>query len=225
MRNRPPFAAGRLACSCAALAVCFAGSAWLEASMARHMLIQLPLLVVAGWLASRPATASPRMADFDEYGISGLSGLLFISAYWMVPRALELSLASPIFEAAKFSSLFLLGLVLPGSLRRCPWVVQLFFLGNFGAMMAIAGIQYQNLPQRLCNAYLLDDQSSAGMGLVTYAVVISIAWCVRIAPSLAPAPTVATFPVPINRSGQIRFTPPLSGKGTTIKKVNVILLK
>ncbi|MCP2012793.1 hypothetical protein, partial [Duganella violaceipulchra] len=125
-------------------------------------------------------------ARFDEYGIAGLTSLLFVSAYWMIPRALELSLTSPVSEAAKFGSLVLLGLILPGSIKRCPWVVQLFFLGNFGAMMAIAGMQYQSMPQRLCNAYLLEDQDITGLGLVVGAILISIAWFVQIAPALSP---------------------------------------
>jgi hypothetical protein len=168
---------GRLLASIAALLVAAIFSSWLESSMARHMLVQLPLLVLAGWMASSllPPALSLAAARFDEYGITGLSALLFVSAYWMVPRALELSLTSPLFEAAKWSSLLLLGLILPGSLSRCPWVIQLFFLGNFSAMMAIAGIQYQNLPQRLCNAYLLDDQVITGMGLVAAAILISSA--------------------------------------------------
>jgi hypothetical protein len=162
---------------------------WLEASMARHMLVQLPLLVAAGWCAAATLAARWPIARIDDYGITGLSALLFVSAYWMVPRALELSLSVPLAEAAKFASLLALGLVLPGSLARCPWVVQLFFLGNFGAMMAIAGVQYQNLPERLCNAYLLDDQALTGMGLVIGAIVISLAWCARIAPALSATPT------------------------------------
>lgn len=170
----------------AVLLAVIVSSPWLESSMARHMLVLLPLLVFVGWTAVGLLPARLSAARFDEYGIAGLSAMLFVSAYWMIPRALELSLTSPMFEAAKFGSLVLLGLILPGSLKRCPWVVQLFFLGNFGAMMAIAGMQYQNMPQRLCNAYLLEDQGITGLGLVVGAILISIAWCVQIAPALSP---------------------------------------
>lgn len=170
----------------AALLFVMASSTWLESSMARHMLVLLPFLVLVGWMAAGLLPARLSAARFDEYGIAGLSALLFVSAYWMIPRALELSLTSPMFEAAKFGSLVLLGLILPGSLKRCPWVVQLFFLGNFGAMMAIAGMQYQSMPQRLCNAYLLEDQGNTGLGLVVGAILISIAWCAHIAPALSP---------------------------------------
>lgn len=189
----------QLTTAAAALFVALFFSNWLEASMARHMLLQLPLLVLAGWAGA--SALPPRglvarcVARCDFQGIAGLGALLFVSAYWMIPRALELSLVSPWSEAAKIGSLLLLGLTLPGSLARCHWVVQLFFLGNFGAMMAIAGIEYQNLPQRLCNAYLLDDQNLAGLGLVTGAILISAAWCARIAPALSSPTHLGTTPI------------------------------
>ena len=173
---------------CAGLACLLAAALprhWLEASMLRHMLLQLPLLLTAGWLLS----ASPvprwfqRAAIFDQQGICGLTALLFISAYWMIPRALEQSINLPLAEAAKFISLPLLGAILPGSLRRANWIVQLFYLGNFSWMTAIAGIQYQNMPQRLCNAYLLDDQAWTGIALTVAAVIIAIFWCWRLAPA------------------------------------------
>jgi branched-subunit amino acid transport protein AzlD len=155
---------------------------WLEASMLRHMLLQLPLLVAAGWLLAGRARWMARAAVIDQHGVTGLTALLFISAYWMIPRALELSINAPLAEAGKFASLLVLGALLPGSLKRANWIVQIFFLGNFSWMMAIAGIQYQNMPQQLCNAYLLDDQITTGVALVVASIAIAIAWCRRLAP-------------------------------------------
>lgn len=175
-------------------AICFALAAvprhWLEASMLRHMLLQLPLLVAAGWLLASRAhwPRGRRIAVFDQHGVCGLTAMLFISAYWMIPRALEQSINLPPAEAGKFLSLIALGALLPGSLRRANWIVQLFFLGNFSWMMAIAGMQYQNMPQRLCNAYLLDDQIATGVALVATSVAIAIAWCWRLAPFITVNP-------------------------------------
>lgn len=168
----------------AAMLIAFGGASWLESRMYSHMLIQLPLLVLAGWLVNGFVPLEAPVAKIDQYGILGMTMLLLVSAYWMVPRALELSLTSAWFEDGKIASLFSLGLILPGSLKRCPWVAQLFFLGNFGAMMAIAGIQYQDLPQRLCNAYLLDDQNLTGIGLTATAILISLTWSARILQAL-----------------------------------------
>ncbi|WP_373986861.1 hypothetical protein [Duganella sp. BuS-21] len=149
---------------------------WLEASMLRHMLLQLPLLVAAGWLLATALHGRSRIAAFDQHGVTGLTALLFISAYWMIPRALELSLTEPLIETAKFLSLTALGAILPGSLRRANWIVQLFYMGNLSWMTAIAGIQYQNMPQRLCNAYLLDDQIATGAALVCASIAIALVW-------------------------------------------------
>jgi hypothetical protein len=157
---------------------------WLEASMLRHMLLQLPLLVTAGWLLAS-GRSWYRWPQADQNGVTGLTALLFVTAYWMIPRALEQSINSPLAEATKFASLLALGAILPGSLRRANWIVQLFFLGNFSWMMAIAGVQYQNMPQRLCNAYLLDDQIATGIALVVASIVIAIIWCWRLAPAIS----------------------------------------
>lgn len=189
--NADAYSAGRLALMAAVLvaaALLLRGP--LEASMALHMVVQLPMIAVGGALAGRAAAGrSERFvrasAQWDAYGLAGLVWLLLASAYWMVPRALEQPLSMPLAEAGKFASLFLLGFLLPGALSRAAAVIQLFFLGNFCAMMAIAGMLYQDMPQRLCNAYSLNDQVVTGVGLVVASIGIAAAWCVWQLPALA----------------------------------------
>jgi hypothetical protein len=162
---------------------------WLEATMLRHMLLQLPLLTAAGWLLASRTRALRAAAWCDEHGILGMTLLMFVSAYWMIPRTLELSITEAPYEAAKFISLMLLGALLPGSLRRANRIIQLFFVGNFCAMTAIAGMQYQELPQRLCNTYLLDDQAWTGTGLVSASLLIAALWSWRQWAAFANPPT------------------------------------
>jgi len=164
---------------------------WLERSMALHMLLQLPLLLIAGILmafglpdaegnqASRIGRVIRRLRAFDEHGLTGLFALLFITAYWMIPKALEHVLDSPMTELFKFVSVWCAGVMLPGALSRSNRIIQLFFLGNFASMTAIVGMLYQDAPQRLCNAYLLDDQVATGTGLVILAIGIPLLWCAQ----------------------------------------------
>jgi len=172
----------------------------LERSMALHMLLQMPMLLGAGVAcacavscASNMQNASNklqrgiiRLAGFrfwnmDEYGTVGLSFFLLLSAYWMIPKALDDVLLSPAVELLKFAAFFGAGLALPGTLARANRVTQLFFLGNFAWMMAIVGMLYQDTTVRLCNAYLLDDQVIAGQGLVLLSIAIPALWFVRAA--------------------------------------------
>lgn len=171
-----------------ALAALVGSRGMLEASMLRHMTVQLPLLVACGalcrpWL-SHAATWRAQLAACDTHGLAGMTASAFVLMYWMIPRALEQSLATPAATVLKFASLLVLGLVLPGSLGRAHAVVQLFFVANVATTMAIAGMLYQQIPQRLCNTYLLDDQVDAGQALVWLAVALGASWCALQARSL-----------------------------------------
>lgn len=167
------------------LGVSVAASTWLESSMLRHMLIQLPLIFSAGCLlGSASATPGGRLrrlaARCDQQGIFGQTVLLLVGTYWMIPRALEQSLDCHVAEIAKFVSIFAAGALLPGALARANMVVQLFYIGNFCWMLAVAGLLYQDEPQRLCNAYLREDQELTGAALVAAAVMVAAWWCWRL---------------------------------------------
>jgi hypothetical protein len=145
--------------------------------MMRHMLLELPMLVCCGALAGLLSSWRPLVARLDAHGLAGLTAANLAAAYWMIPRALELSLHPGPYLWAKYASLIAVGVVLPGSLRRAGVVVQIFFVGNLCAMMAIAGMVYQDAPDRLCNAYLVDDQNITGGGLVGLALGVAGVWC------------------------------------------------
>jgi len=157
----------------------------LESTMARHMLLQIPLLIAAGSCIALGlrrtgiAALAGRLRVWDENGVTGLFAFLLVSVYWMIPKALDSAALSLATDTGKFVSLLLAGLLLPASLARANIVIQLFFIGNFASMTAIAGMLYQDSPRRLCNLYLIDDQMIAGTGLVTLAIAVAVAWGIR----------------------------------------------
>ena len=161
----------------------------LTETMSRHMLVQIPLILVAGMLVAHAwmsDDSSPRRGwagdfmlkyrKYDEWGVPGLMFVTFIGAYWMIPKALDEAVLSLPAELFKFSILFLGGLILVDSLKRAPNVIKLFFVGNFSWMTAIVGLLYQDDSLRLCNAYLVSDQVWAGRGLVAVAVGLPLFW-------------------------------------------------
>ncbi|WP_407280993.1 hypothetical protein U5817_12650 [Aromatoleum evansii] len=142
--------------------------------MARHMLLQFPLLVLAGvaLASSLPPRARTSIAAFNAHGLAGLLLCLLVSGFWMIPRALDQALLSPHMELAKFATLLAAGGALQLSWRLAGTIIQTFFIGNWAWMTAVAGLLYQDVSARLCNAYLLDEQVFAGRGLVVLAVVV-----------------------------------------------------
>lgn len=182
------------------LAVALLGNRPLTALMSSHMLVQIPLLILAGalaeralWMArrrvlegtatlesrispDRPGNATQPSWSYNEYGIPGLLLASLVGAAWMIPKALDDALTDWKVAAFKYIGLPLCGWVLGNSWRRAPLVVKLFFVGNFCWMSAIVGMIYLDQPARLCNAYLLGDQDWAGRGLIALAVLIPLVW-------------------------------------------------
>ncbi len=151
---------------------------WLEADMARHMLVEFPLVCVLGALAAgfAPRRIDAAIARFDAYGLAGWLLASLVAAFWMIPAALDAAIAGPSVNAAKLASLLAAGFALRGAMRRSPLVVEAFFVGNFTWMAATVGLVYQDAESRLCLAYLVDAQQRAGAGLVALGVATLLAW-------------------------------------------------
>lgn len=154
----------------------------LTRSMTLHMLVHIPLIVVAGAWLGRGMSAGGKplgkglWAQLNQHGLAGLLLCSLMGAYWMIPKALDEVLLSGHAAAFKFASVLAAGWLLQDSARRANNVIQLFFLGNFCWMTAIVGMLYRESPQRLCNVYLLGDQEMAGIGLIVLAVLLPVAW-------------------------------------------------
>jgi hypothetical protein len=151
---------------------------WLESDMTRHMLLQLPALLLAGALLASglPRKITRPVAACNAHGTTGLLFVLLVLSFWMIPRALDEAVLTPAMALAKFSSLLAAGAALQQSWRPAGTIVQLFFIGNWAAMNATIGLLYQQVPSRLCNVYLLDDQQFTGKGLVVLSVLLPVAW-------------------------------------------------
>lgn len=156
--------------------------ALLESSMSLHMLVQFPLVAVAGFLlaGALPVAWRARTDAWNSYGITGLVAIALVMSVLMIPRVLDLALVEPRFEAAKCLALLACGAGLRLSWQRAGLLVQGFFLGNVLPMTAVAGQLYQDSPLRLCNAYLLGDQVRLGQALVAASVLTAVAWIARL---------------------------------------------
>ena len=141
---------------------------WMQAHMARHMLLQMPLLAWSGWLlhASTGKRVQGGLEPWNYYGLSGFLFIQCVAAFWMVPRALDLALVSSTMAGAKVASWILGGFLLRQSAQQSNIIVELFMLGNFAMMTAAVSDIYERAPIRLCNAYVQGDQVATARGLL-----------------------------------------------------------
>ncbi|MFL5617123.1 MAG: hypothetical protein ACJ79A_01870 [Gemmatimonadaceae bacterium] len=150
----------------------------LEGVMASHMLVQIPLLALAGAMAVRgvPLAWRSRIAGWNRRGVAGTTLALLASTWWMVPRALDLALASPAMEVTKFASLpLVVGAPLALSWRPLGGMGRGFVLANVLPMWAVVGWLYVVAPVRVCNFYLVDEQVTTGVGLLVASVAVGVA--------------------------------------------------
>lgn len=169
---------------------------WLEATMVRHMVAELPLLFASGYLLAHALGGGgrQRLRAWGRYAAPALLAALLITSVWMLPLALDAAVLDPRANLLKVASLVLAGFLTGASWRRAGVVLQGFFLVNWAGMTITAGLLYQDAPQQLCSVYLNDQQAQAGVGIVTLAALVLVVWLLQavVFPSLAEAPESAS---------------------------------
>ena len=161
--------------------------AGLESSMALHMLVQLPLLAVVGyviggaWLRSRAEGAAGRLLrtaqTFNAGGVTGILAASFVMVLWMLPRLLDLARLDPGVDALKFISVPLAGLAVALSWPRLPVIARAVVHLEVVATLFRFGWGYLAAEERLCLAYLADDQQLTGL-LLAY---LGAGWAAAVA--------------------------------------------
>ena len=155
---------------------------FLEQSMVTHMLVQLPALTVIGWMLGRalPENWSNKIAPWNRWGITGMTFVVIMMAYWMLPRALDAAVSEWHIELAKFISVPAMGIALGISWPQLNPIAQGVLKLEFWATFMRLGWLYLDLPDRLCANYLLSDQRIMGQLLLLIGSAWAIAWMLRV---------------------------------------------
>ncbi|WP_458413699.1 hypothetical protein ACNQFZ_02000 [Schinkia sp. CFF1] len=137
----------------------------IESYMVGQMVVQLPLLVLAGFFLGKALQTKIPMdqAESNKNGIPGMLLAIFTIAFWMLPRSIDASINEVLFSMAKYSSLPLLaGIPISYSWKRLNSISKNFILANLISMFVVMGWLYLESPVRLCNNYLVGQQLLLG---------------------------------------------------------------
>lgn len=158
------------------------GRSLIEQSMAWHMVVQMPMLFAGGWflMGSGWDLKKTSSASWNQFGLTGFIAAQFIITYWMLPISIDRAVVIPQVDAFKLLSLIASGAMIQKSISRSPAVVQLFFVGYIVSMLITTGVFLATTERRLCNAYAMESQLSAGYGVVALGVSLACAWAYRI---------------------------------------------
>lgn len=164
----------------ATLAIPFVRHA-LESTMTLQMLVQIPLLALAGaWLVQGASDGVNR--SLRHWNVNGISGLLLASLtsmVWMLPLAMDAAISDPRYTVAKFTTVPLfIGVPAALSWPHAGFVVRGVVLLEVIATVFRLGWLYLISPDRLCSNYLLDDQQQLGKLLITlgFVMILALIW-------------------------------------------------
>ncbi|MFZ3579708.1 hypothetical protein [Virgibacillus sp. DJP39] len=144
----------------------------LESIMIVHMHMQLPLLVIAGFLMAPffQTKFSGVFRKWNSNGIPGIALVVIIWSYWMIPRMMDEALTIQMVEIFKFISLpFLVGVPLRDSWKKIGTGVKDTVYILLTLMLITMAWIYIGADQQICNNYLLVEQQTVGWGSLAMA--------------------------------------------------------
>ncbi|MBS4209417.1 hypothetical protein [Bacillus sp. FJAT-50079] len=145
----------------------------MESIMIVHMHMQMPLLIIAGFLMGKFfQNKFPRFIEkWNGNGVPGILLFIIIFVYWMIPRTMDEALTVWTVELFKFISLpFLAGVPFRDSWRKLELTGKSIIFVSFTAMFIGLGWLYIRSPVQLCNNYLLIEQITLGWGFLLTAI-------------------------------------------------------
>jgi hypothetical protein len=151
---------------------------WLEASLVCHVLAQMPLLALSGWLVG--TAFAPRLdtivGRWNRGGIAGLTLVIFTILFWMLPRSIDRAVQDGGYELLKLMWLPCAGVALAISFERAHPLVAGALKANLISMLAVLAWLYTATPVRLCNSYLKGDQERLGAAMAFLAIALAMTW-------------------------------------------------
>lgn len=160
----------KYAISVLALLLALALRSGAEQSPVQHVLMQMPLLVLAG------ALLSPTPAVLWDWALPVFLVALTVGLFWMLPRNVDWALTGA-GEFAKFISLpLLLGLPLRMSWPALGPMLRGFVQANVLSMLGVLGFLYIHAPIRICNSYLISAQQDLGVAFLVVAAGLTCLW-------------------------------------------------
>jgi hypothetical protein len=175
---------------------------WLEASLVGHVLAQMPLLALSGWLLGTAFAPRPDkiVGRWNRGGIAGLALVIFTILFWMLPRSIDRAVQGGGYEVLKFVWLPCAGVALAISFGRAHPLVAGALKANLISMLAVLAWLYTATPVRLCNSYLKGDQERLGLAMAFLAVALAMTWGAGLL--FGPRRTSSAGNVPLHGSGR-----------------------
>ncbi len=137
---------------------------WLDSSMPRVVLLQMPAWFVLGWIQGRKRCW--RLATVDPNGLGAFALAIFTIIFWMIPRSIDAVGSSDFADSLLHVSMLIAGFSLAVSFTRLPFVGKAAFAIMGASKVFALGIFYSKYTALLCGSFSLAQQKELGAWLL-----------------------------------------------------------
>lgn len=139
--------------------ISFGWDDWFSETMARHQLLQLPLMFLSGVAVSR--VFSFRIPDIAR-GLSVVIFTMFSLTFWMLPRSVDMAVIYPFFNRLMHLNMLIAGFLVRGIFTGDLFEIKLLFLGMTTAMLIAVGVTLRVYDLLLCSSFDIPQQKATG---------------------------------------------------------------
>jgi len=138
---------------------------WIDHSMAAQMVIEIPVLILLGWLSGSKVAPSLTI----PWSAGTLVLCVGLVSFWMIPRSLDLAVSQPMVDLLMHFCLWVAGFGFAASLPRLGVITQTA-IGIYGvAMWATFALVLSQTAAQICAWFSLEQQKFAGESMLWFA--------------------------------------------------------
>ena len=156
---------------------------YLDSVMYRHLLIQIPSLILLGYLGGKRFLKGSAPTGIErELNARGFSGLIFFTGvliFWMLPLSIDSTVSSDLRDNLMHICMLFAGIFLASSERTAPPVLKSAYEIYFTAMIIAMGNIYAVYSELICASYTLEQQHQTGYFLLYLSPVLFFAVFIR----------------------------------------------
>ncbi|MCO5259783.1 MAG: hypothetical protein M9916_06535 [Crocinitomicaceae bacterium] len=139
---------------------------WLSATMQRHQLIQLPVMILIGAVM---ASRFPKLAIEDlSWSITTFIFVMSSLTFWMIPRSVDYTVIYAKFNRLMHLNMLLVGVSLVAIFRAILSEVRIYFMGMISAMLMVSGVTLKVFKIQLCSSFTIEMQHETGTYMMLF---------------------------------------------------------
>lgn len=143
---------------------------WLCQTMQRHQLIQLPAMLLIGFMTGY--TYRKNIRPDQTITICILIVTIFSIIFWMIPRSIDLAVINEKFNRIMHFNMLIAGFFLYPVLSKTVPEIKIVFLGMMASMLMAGGITLKTYNLLLCSSFTIEQQKQTGLILILVGITL-----------------------------------------------------